>query len=111
MPILNEAIKNEIEQNPHEMNLISLLKIKIEQNSLQMNLISSLKIKIKQNSLQMNLISLLKIEIEQNPLQMNLISSLKKIPQIIVTSQFISTARKSNQIYIKLQKQDAQSKD
>ncbi|MFD1850976.1 hypothetical protein ACFSC5_13235, partial [Oceanobacillus bengalensis] len=45
------------------------------------------------NPLEMNLISLLKIEIEQNSLQMNLISSLKKIPQIIVTSQFISNAK------------------
>ncbi|MFD1851547.1 hypothetical protein ACFSC5_16130, partial [Oceanobacillus bengalensis] len=73
-----------------QMNLISSLKIKIEQNSLQMNLISPLKIKIEQNSLQMNLISLLKIKIEKNSLQMNLISSLKKISQIILTSQFIS---------------------
>ncbi|MFD1851988.1 hypothetical protein [Oceanobacillus bengalensis] len=78
MPILNGAIKNEIEQDSHEMNLISLLKIEIEQNSLEMNLIS-----------------LLKIKIEQNSLQMNLISSLKKIPQIIVSSQFLSTAAKN----------------
>ncbi|MFD2195796.1 hypothetical protein [Oceanobacillus bengalensis] len=37
------ALKIEIEQNSHEMNLISALKIEIEQNSLKMNLISSQK--------------------------------------------------------------------